>query len=592
MTTAVRTPPPHPVTPPTFSPVAPWPRTPRWTCDQFHRLWDSGALEGSWVILVDGEMLQMAAPSHRHDVALTKCTDWLRAAFAGPYWVRGQMGLALGVNTDPIPDVAVVAGRMDDHAGHPDHRRPRGRSVRLVARLRHRRQGEPVRGRRRPRVLGRRCRRRAGSRPPRPPAGRGRPIRARVRNRDDRRPGRYGIPAGRLRGVGGGRRPPARPARHARPLMTDSDWLDNPDWRNHVRFLGDRLSPRKGRLLAAAFWPAGVAPVHRRRLPGGGRGVRGVRRRQTVGRGAGGVQPEGPGGGGPGRGTVPRRHGGGRRTRRGMGAAGDRVGGRTDGGRAGRPGRASASGPWTRWCTRRRGRAGFWGRPRRCGGSRSGPNTRPSSGRLCSTCSTTRSARSGSPPGWRTARRPRPGGPGGRRGRLRPAPDPGRRPRRRRLHRPDGSRPRPVRRATFPRLLARRWPSRAGIRGRNRAREAFFPPAARDGAGRDHRGREITSLEPAAGSTSCGRQAVGRGIRRRSRLRFACGSERRKSLPRRRMPDCEFFPSGQMRWHDFAKPVGVGPPNPGSPSAAAGRHGRRRAGWRHTAWPSRRGCRR
>lgn len=82
----------------------------RWTCDEFHRLWDRGALEGNWVILVDGEMLDMPAPDLPHDVSVELVNVWLRAAFPAGYWVRVQMGLVLGVNTDPIPDVALVRG--------------------------------------------------------------------------------------------------------------------------------------------------------------------------------------------------------------------------------------------------------------------------------------------------------------------------------------------------------------------------------------------------------------------------------------------------------------------------------------------------
>lgn len=97
-----------------FTPV---PR--RWTCDEFHRLWDRGALEGTSVILVDGEMLDMPAPDLPHDVSVELVNTWLRATFPSGYWVRVQMGLVLGVNTDPIPDVALVAGGPRTHIQLP-----------------------------------------------------------------------------------------------------------------------------------------------------------------------------------------------------------------------------------------------------------------------------------------------------------------------------------------------------------------------------------------------------------------------------------------------------------------------------------------
>src|SRR5205823_2747186 len=45
-----------------------------------------------------------------HDASLELTAEWLRGVFTPGCWVRVQMGLVLGVNTDPIPDVAVVPG--------------------------------------------------------------------------------------------------------------------------------------------------------------------------------------------------------------------------------------------------------------------------------------------------------------------------------------------------------------------------------------------------------------------------------------------------------------------------------------------------
>ena len=87
------------------------PRPHRWTCDEFHRLWNGGMLEGKSVILVDGEMLDMPAPGLPHDSSVELANRWLYQVFpADRFWVRVQMGLVLGINTDPIPDLAVVVG--------------------------------------------------------------------------------------------------------------------------------------------------------------------------------------------------------------------------------------------------------------------------------------------------------------------------------------------------------------------------------------------------------------------------------------------------------------------------------------------------
>src|SRR5437867_2225249 len=95
------------------APTAPsiWPYPFRWTCEPFEQLRHSGWVEGRKLILIDGEILEMAFPGPLHDTALELCDRWLRSAFpASQYCVRGQMGLFFGINTDPVPDLAVVAG--------------------------------------------------------------------------------------------------------------------------------------------------------------------------------------------------------------------------------------------------------------------------------------------------------------------------------------------------------------------------------------------------------------------------------------------------------------------------------------------------
>ena len=90
----------------------------RWTCEEFHAMGDMGLFERRKMILVDGEILEMPMPNPPHDVALAKANDWLRKAFPTGHWVRPQMGLVLGINTDPGPDLAVVVGGYDDYAVH------------------------------------------------------------------------------------------------------------------------------------------------------------------------------------------------------------------------------------------------------------------------------------------------------------------------------------------------------------------------------------------------------------------------------------------------------------------------------------------
>jgi Uma2 family endonuclease len=76
--------------------------------------------EGRKLILVEGEILEMAAPGPLHMTSQGLVENWLRTVFPdAQFWIRNQGGLALGINTDPLPDVAVVPGTPRSYAQHP-----------------------------------------------------------------------------------------------------------------------------------------------------------------------------------------------------------------------------------------------------------------------------------------------------------------------------------------------------------------------------------------------------------------------------------------------------------------------------------------
>jgi Uma2 family endonuclease len=80
-------------------------------CEVFERLRHSGWVEGRKLILIDGEILEMAQAKPPHDRALGLTGNWLGGVFPNTqFWVRIQMGLYFGINTDPLPDLAVVPG--------------------------------------------------------------------------------------------------------------------------------------------------------------------------------------------------------------------------------------------------------------------------------------------------------------------------------------------------------------------------------------------------------------------------------------------------------------------------------------------------
>jgi Uma2 family endonuclease len=78
--------------------------------DEFHRVMDSGVWEGRKILLIEGELIEMPAPKPPHDIALSLAYYLFTPLFGPGHVVRIQMGLVLNINTDPIPDLAVVPG--------------------------------------------------------------------------------------------------------------------------------------------------------------------------------------------------------------------------------------------------------------------------------------------------------------------------------------------------------------------------------------------------------------------------------------------------------------------------------------------------
>ncbi len=90
-------------------PLLPGPH--RWTVGEFHRVKGSGVWEGRKILLIDGELIEMPAPKPPHDVALMLADHLFKSLFPPPgQAVRIQMGMVFNINTDPIPDLAVMQG--------------------------------------------------------------------------------------------------------------------------------------------------------------------------------------------------------------------------------------------------------------------------------------------------------------------------------------------------------------------------------------------------------------------------------------------------------------------------------------------------
>jgi Uma2 family endonuclease len=98
-------------------------RTRRWTRIEYEKLIDIGILRpGDPVELIGGELMVAEPQGAAHYTAIWKTAKALEAAF-GPGWVvRTQGPIGLDDESEPEPDVAVVAGSADDYRGaHPSH---------------------------------------------------------------------------------------------------------------------------------------------------------------------------------------------------------------------------------------------------------------------------------------------------------------------------------------------------------------------------------------------------------------------------------------------------------------------------------------
>jgi Uma2 family endonuclease len=94
-----------------------------WTLDAYERLVALGVLEGHHVELIQGDIVTIPPMGSLHAMMVLRLAEALRPVFplmAG-YLLRQQMPLRLiGFDTAPEPDIAVVAGTLDDYLdAHP-----------------------------------------------------------------------------------------------------------------------------------------------------------------------------------------------------------------------------------------------------------------------------------------------------------------------------------------------------------------------------------------------------------------------------------------------------------------------------------------
>lgn len=91
----------------------------KWTVTQFHEMSERGDFEGRRAMLIKGEILEQGPMNPPHAVAGEKTEDQIRALFGSGWRIRIQKPLVFGRDTDPEPNIAVVAGQPDISKGHP-----------------------------------------------------------------------------------------------------------------------------------------------------------------------------------------------------------------------------------------------------------------------------------------------------------------------------------------------------------------------------------------------------------------------------------------------------------------------------------------
>jgi len=93
----------------------------RWTREEYERLVEQGFFQPEERLeLVDGLVIERKALSRLHAIGILLAQDALSFVFAEGFVIRPRMPLALGFDSEPEPDLAVVTGTPWDYPDvHP-----------------------------------------------------------------------------------------------------------------------------------------------------------------------------------------------------------------------------------------------------------------------------------------------------------------------------------------------------------------------------------------------------------------------------------------------------------------------------------------
>ena len=107
------------LSPPLSTPPAVGPHPRKWTREEYYRLAELGFFQGQRAERIGGYIMVMSPQNWPHTNSTCRADELLRVVFTATAWVRTQMPLALGLSSDPEPDVSVVPGRIENYTDHP-----------------------------------------------------------------------------------------------------------------------------------------------------------------------------------------------------------------------------------------------------------------------------------------------------------------------------------------------------------------------------------------------------------------------------------------------------------------------------------------
>jgi Uma2 family endonuclease len=92
----------------------------RFTREEYYALAEQGLFDRCRVERIEGEIVDMSPQMSRHAATVSLGAQALERAFGAGWLTRVQMLLALGQDSDPEPDLAVVRGSARDYvSAHP-----------------------------------------------------------------------------------------------------------------------------------------------------------------------------------------------------------------------------------------------------------------------------------------------------------------------------------------------------------------------------------------------------------------------------------------------------------------------------------------